>query len=219
MKIAPAIALGFSLALVATACGSTPMQSQVPRTHVDVKDNQPSRPVIHHNPDPVTYEVIVTIKDAPGPFEVVKAAMQYEVLDERCLPDLGGMSGSRASLLEWVPVELAKRPDGTYRGLIRDGLLKDEDYYGLGICHWSLVTVQFKLQAHDNQVDTEFSYHLWHDDIEAAADKRVYFPRRAYPKTSIEGMTFPGEEKIERFKPEARDKLFTLDLSIKEDEK
>jgi hypothetical protein len=29
-------------------------------------------------------------------------------------------------------------------------------------------------------------------------------------------MTFPGEEKIERFKPEARDDLFTLNLSIKE---
>ncbi|WP_340647891.1 hypothetical protein [Pseudoxanthomonas winnipegensis] len=216
MKSASVIAPGLLLALVATACGSTPMQSQVPRTHVDVKDNQPPKPVIQRNPHPTAYEVTVAIKDAPGPFEVVKAAMQYEVLDPACRPDLGGMAGTRASLLEWVPVELAKQADGTYRGTIYDGLLKDEDYYGLGVCHWSLVTVQFKLKAHDNETDTEFSYHLWHEDIAAGAAKRAYFPRRAYPSTSIPGMTFPGEEKIERFKQEARDKLFTLNLSIKE---
>ncbi len=219
MKTASAIALGFSMALAATSCGSIAMQSQVPRTHMDVKDNQPPKPVIQRNPHPTAYEITLAIKDAPGPFEVVKAAMQYEVLDPTCRPDLGGMAGTRVSLLEWVPVELAKQADGTYRGKIYDGLLKDEDYYGLGVCHWSLVTVQFKLQAQKNQVDTEFSYHLWNEDIADSAVKKVYFPRRAYPKTSIEGMTFPGEEKIERFKPEARDKLFTLNLIIKEDEK
>jgi hypothetical protein len=219
MKSASVTALGLFLALAATACGSTPMQSQVPRTHVDVKDNQPPRPVIQRNPHPTAYQVSVSIKDAPGPFEVVKAAMQYEVLDPSCRPDLGGMAGTRASLLEWVPVDLHKQADGTYRGMIYDGLLKDEDYYGLGVCHWSLVTVQFKLIAEDNESDTEFSYHLWHDDIVSNAVKKAYFPQRAYPKTSIEGMTFPGEEKIERFKPEARGKLFTINLIIKEDEK
>jgi hypothetical protein len=216
MKSASVIAPGLFLALVATACGSTPMQSQVPRTHVDVKDNQPPKPVIQRNPHPTAYQVTVSIKDAPGPFEVVKAAMQYEVLDPACRPDLGGMAGTRASLLEWVPVELARQADGTYRGTIYDGLLKDEDYYGLGVCHWSLVTVQFVLMAHDNETDTEFSYHLWRKDFALGTDKRAYFPRTAYPKTSIAGMTFPGEEKIERFKPEARDDLFTLNLSIKE---
>ena len=190
------------------------MQSQVPRTHVDVKDNQPPKPVIQRNPHPTAYEVTLAIKDAPGPFEVVKAAMQYEVLDKQCLPDLGGMAGTRASLLEWVQVELSKQADGTYRGEIYDGLLKDEDYYGLGVCHWSLVTVQFKLQAHDNEEDARFSHHIFHDDIRVGADIQAYFWNGRYPKGAFPGMTVPSELDLEKFKPSVRDQLFSLDLKL-----
>jgi len=214
MKTASAIALGFSMALAATSCGSIAMQSQVPRTHVDVKDNQPPKPVIQRNPHPTAYEVTLAIKDAPGPFEVVKAAMQYEVLDKQCLPDLGGMAGTRASLLEWVQVELSKQADGTYRGEIYDGLLKDEDYYGLGVCHWSLVTVQFKLQAHDNEEDARFSHHIFHDDIRVGADIQAYFWNGRYPKGAFPGMTVPSELDLEKFKPSVRDQLFSLDLKL-----
>lgn len=215
MKSASVIAPGLLLALVATACGSTPMQSQVPRTHVDVKDNQPPKPVIHRNPHPTAYEVTLALKDAPGPFEVVKAAMQYEVLDPACRPDLGGMAGTRASLLEWVPVELAKQADGTYRGTIYDGLLKDEDYYGLGVCHWSLVTTQFKLLKSEERDSPSFSYHLWHEDLHHAHEVRAYFPRSAYASSDRSGIAYPGEESPSRFKPEVRDQLFTLIISTK----
>ncbi|WCE05959.1 hypothetical protein [Pseudoxanthomonas sp. JBR18] len=214
MKSASVIAPGLILALAATACGSTPMHSQVPRTHVDVKDNQPPRPVIQRNPHPTAYEVTVAIKDAPGPFEVVKAAMQYEVLEPSCRPDLGGMAGTRASLLEWIPVELHKQADDTYRGTIYDGLLKDEDYYGLGVCHWSLVTVQFKLLKSLQESDPSFSYHLWHEDLQHATQVPAYFPRSAYNDTSSEGIAFPGVDSPEKFKPEARDKLFVMSISI-----
>lgn len=214
MKSASVIAPGLFLALVATACGSTPMQSQVPRTHVDVKDNQPPKPVIQRNPHPVAYNVTVAIKDAPGPFEVVKAAMQYEVLDPACLPDLGGMAGTRASLLEWVPAELVMQNDGTYRGMIYDGLLKDEDYYGLGICHWSLVTVQFQLQAHDKEEDAKFSHHIFHDDIKDGAQISAYFWDGRYPKGAFPGMTVPSELDRAKFKESVRDQLFILDFKL-----
>ncbi len=215
MKSASVIAPGLFLALAATACGSAPMQSQVPRTHVDVKDNQPPKPVIQRNPHPTAYEITVAIKDAPGPFEVVKAAMQYEVLDPNCRPDLGGMAGTRASLLEWVPVELAKQADGTSHGTIYDGLLKDEDYYGLGVCHWSLVTVQFKLFKTSGENEASFSYHLWHEDLQHGHEVPAYFPRTAYSISDSEAFAFPGETSPMRFKPEVRDKLFTLTISIK----
>lgn len=217
MKSASVIAPGLFLALAATACGSAPMQSQVPRTHVDVKDNQPPKPVIQRNPHPTSYEITVAIKDAPGPFEVVKAAMQYEVLDPNCRPDLGGMAGTRASLLEWVPVELAKQADGTYHGTIYDGLLKDEDYYGLGVCHWSLVTVQFKLQAHDNEVDTEFSHHIFYEDIKDGATIHAYFWNGRYPKGAFPGMTAPSETDPGKFKSTVRDQLFTVEFRLAKD--
>lgn len=215
MKTASAIALGFSLALAATACGSSAMQSQVPRTHVDVKDNQPPKPVIQRNPHPVAYEVTVSIKDAPGPFQIFDAAMQYQVLDPSCRPDLGGMAGTRATLVEWVPVQLTPSGDGSYRGLIYENLLKDENYYGLGVCHWKMVAVQFRLKASQNPSDAEFSYHLHHDELKDGAETKAYFWKGMYPKAAVDGMTVPANDGPDKFKSELRGQLFHLQLDLK----
>lgn len=217
MKSASVIAPGLLLALVATACGSTPMQSQVPRTHVDVKDNQPPKPVIHRNPHPAAYEVTLAIKDAPGPFEVVDAAMQYQVLDPNCRPDLGGMAGTRATLVEWVPVQLLPAANGGYRGVIYEDLLKDEDYYGLGVCHWTMVAVQFRLKATSKPSDAEFSYHLHRDDIRDGASLKAYFWKGMYPRAPVDGMTVPGNETPDKFKNEVRDQLFYLQVELKKE--
>lgn len=216
MKPASALAFGLSLALATAACGSSAMQTQAPHLpHVDVKDNKPPRPQIKRNPHPAAYEVTLTIDNAPGPFGVVKAAMQYEVLDERCLPDLGGMAGTKASLLEWVPVELQHVSGNTYRGTVYDDLLVDEDYYGLGVCHWSLVAAQFKLQAGVEKGETRFSHHIFHGDLTREGQIQAYFWKGHYPKESIENMPVPGEEDIGKFKPEVRDQLFVATFDIK----
>ncbi len=182
---------------------------------VDVKDNQPPRPQIKRNPNPTAYEITMTIENAPGPFGIVKAAMQYEVLDESCLPDLGGMAGTKASLLEWVPVELSHVSGNIYRGVVYDNLLVDEDYYGLGVCHWSLVTTQFKLQAGAVQGESRFSHHIFHDDLVKAGQQKVYFWKGHYPKESIENMPVPSEQDIKKFKPEVLDELFALAFNIR----
>lgn len=216
MKAPPVLALGLSLAVALTACGTAAMQSKAPTPSLDVKDRQPPRPQIKRNPHPVAYDITVTIENAPGPFGVVKAAMQYEVLEDSCRPDLGGMAGTRASLLEWVPVELRHVSGTTYRGVIYDNLLVDEDYYGLGVCHWSLVTVQFKLQAGVSDNETRFSHHVFHDDLVSKSKVRAHFWRGDYPEVeTIPRMLIPGEEDSGKFKPEYRDELFTLDLAIK----
>lgn len=214
MKSASVTALGLFLALAATACGSTPMQSQVPRTHVDVKDNQPPRPVIQRNPHPTAYQVSVSIKDAPGPFEVFDAAMQYQVLDPSCRPDLGGMAGTRATLVEWVPVKFVPSGDGGYHGVIYENLLKDEDYYGLGICHWKMVAVQFRLKASSKPSDAEFSYHLHHDEVMDDARIKAYFWKGMYPKASVDGLTVPANASPEKFKAELRGDLFYLQVDL-----
>lgn len=216
MKPTPVLALGLSLAVALTACGTAAMQSNAPTPSLDVKDRQPPRPQIRRNPHPIAYDITVTIENAPGPFGVVKAAMQYEVLDDSCRPDLGGMAGTKASLLEWVPIELRHVSGSTYRGVIYDNLLVDEDYYGLGVCHWSLVAAQFKLQAGVSDNETRFSHHVFHEDLVGKERIRAYFPDRAYPEVpDIPKMLYPGEERLEAFRPESRDHLFALDLVIR----
>jgi hypothetical protein len=215
MKQTPVIALGLFLALLTTSCGSAAMHNPSPVRPVDVKDNQPARPQIRRNPNPTAYEITMTIENAPGPFGIVKAAMQYEVLDESSLPDLGGMAGTKASLLEWVPVELSHVSGNTYRGVVYDNLLVDEDYYGLGVCHWSLVTTQFKLQAGVVQGESRFSHHIFHEDLVSKDKIRSYFWNGRYPKGKLEDIPVSGEEDILKFKPEVRDELFVLAFDIR----
>ena len=186
-----------------------------PVRHADVKDNQPPRPQIRRNPNPTAYEITMKIENAPGPFGIVKAAMQYEVLDDSCLPDLGGMAGTKASLLEWVPVELSRVSGDTYRGVVYDDLLVDEDYYGLGVCHWSLVTTQFKLRAGAVEGESRFSHHIFHDDLVGKKNIRSHFWSGRYPKGKLDDMPVPGEEDATKFKPEVRDELFVLDFQIR----
>src|SRR5690606_27347179 len=143
---------------------------------------------IKRNPNPTAYEITMTIENAPGPFGIVRAAMQYEVLDLDCRPYLGGMAGTRASLLEWVPVELNHVSGTTYRGVIYDNLLVDEDYYSLGVCHWSLVTTQFKLQAGEVEGEARFSHHIFHDDLVSKDRITAHFWKGRYPKGRIENM-------------------------------
>ena len=217
MKFTSVIATGILLALFAIAGGSTPMQSQVLRTHVGVKDNRPPKPVINRNPHPTAYEVNVAIKDAPGPFEVVDAAMQYQVLDPSCRPDLGGMAGTRAALVEWVPVKLLPASNGGYRGVIYEDFLKDDDYYGLGVCHWTMVAVQFRLKATSKPSDAEFSYHLHRDHISDGASLKAYFWKGMYPRSPVDGMTVPGNETPDKFKTEVRNQLFYLQMDLKKE--
>ena len=217
VKHAPVTALGLLFAALTTSCGLPAMQTPSrPVQPMDVKDNQPPRPQIRRNPKPTAYEVTMTIENAPGPFASVKAAMQYEVLDERCLPDLGGMAGTRASLLEWVPVELQQISGNTYRGVIYDNLLTDEDYFGLGVCHWSLVTTQFKLMAGESDDDARFSHHLFHNQIVEDGTVRAHFWSGHYPKDDVlPKMPVPGEENLEKFKADAREQVFALKFDIK----
>ncbi|MQQ99823.1 hypothetical protein [Glaciimonas soli] len=44
-------------------------------------------PDIKQNPHPkMRYEITLTIKDAPGPFDAVTGFMQYDVTNEQCSP-------------------------------------------------------------------------------------------------------------------------------------
>lgn len=211
--------VGASLALAATACGTSAMQTDAPSSGRQERPNETQRdakpPVPKRNPNPTAYEITMTIENAPGPFGVVKAAMQYDVSNQQCLPRLGGMAGTRVSALEWVEIELQRVSPNTYRGRFYDDLLVDEDYYGLGVCRWSLVTTQFRLQATGAKGETEFTEHLFHRDLTGASAIRNYYWKGYYPHAFIEDFPAGGERDVSKFKPDVRDELFVLDFSIR----
>jgi hypothetical protein len=214
-----AFALNLSLALSLTAlfaaCGTASMPATAPP--IDVKDRQPPRPEIKRNPHPTAYEIVMRIENPPGPFAVIEGFMQYDTgFDNPCMPDLGGMAGTRMRLSESIPVRYEKIAENTYRGVVYTDLLVAEDYYGLGVCEWKMVAARVSLKATGAPGETSFFENIFYDDLVSMDSYQAYFSRRWYPRDAvIEDMRIPGETSQEKFKPEFRADLFKLDFSIR----
>lgn len=220
----PFLAAG-ALALAVTACGSAAMQPTTPsgtpsgvpeheRPNEIQRDAKP--PVPRRNPHAVAYDITLTLHDAPGPFAVVKAGMDYEVANPLCLPRLGGMSGTRVQATQDVPIDLVRIAPNVYRGRFHDDLFVDEDYYGLGVCHWRLTGIGFGLRATGADGETRFGDVIFHDDLVGGRSQRIYFEKHFYPSTEIPDFPATGERDLSKFKPEyrGRDHLFMLEIAV-----
>lgn len=98
-------------------------------------------PKIELNPHPAMhYALAVVIDGAPGAFDSVDASADYGVTDYGCVPEQP-VSGARHLPGKHVPLRLVKASDTTYTTEIYVDLLKDEDYFGKGVCHWKLAGI------------------------------------------------------------------------------
>lgn len=212
--------VGASLALAATACGTSAMQTDAPSTGRQERPNEAQRdakpPVPKRNPNPTAYEITMTIENAPGPFGVVEGVMQYETaLNDPCLPRLGGMAGTRMRLKERIPVRFEKAGDGRYRGIVQTDLLVDEDYFGLGVCRWTMAEARIELRATGNDHDTTFFDGLTPADIESETTQSFHFWSGMYPAAAPGGINQPGQSDPTKFNPDAREDLFKVTLSTR----
>lgn len=132
MKTVFALASILSLASITAACGTSM-----------------NNPDIKHNPDPkMRYEITVTIEGAPGPFDSAEGIAFYEVNNKACVPERGGpLNPLRLPPHTELPFSLTRINDHQYQGTIYLDLLMDEDYFGLGVCHWSLSNIATKLKV------------------------------------------------------------------------
>lgn len=161
--------------------------------YADVKERAPPRPELKRNPDPTPYEFTVTLSDAPGPFASVNGFMQYETKsNDPCMPDLGGMSGTRMRIIEDVPFALTKSSDGTYRGVIYPDLFVDHDYFGLGPCHIGFIAARVEFRISGEKGESPFIENLSNDAV--ASEKALVsgFLRRQYPGGTVGGAPVPS---------------------------
>lgn len=87
------------------------------------------------NPHPVQrYEVIATA-DAPGPWDSVKGYVSFGVTNVNCVPR-DPFSGARNVPNTDFEFEMTKVGPNTWKGYFYRDALQDENYFGLGICHW-----------------------------------------------------------------------------------
>jgi hypothetical protein len=188
-----------SLALITSACGS-PMKT----------------PDIKQNPHPkMRYEITMTIQGAPGPFDSVSGFVQYKVSNERCVP-LTPISGARLTPEKTFPIDFSRVSDSVYKGTLYVDLLQDEDYYGLGVCHWSIVAASADLKIRDAALTPA----IFHDDIVAQKSVATYFVNDDYLDSSNANggeRVVSGNPNRAFYLPESRTDLFSVALAAKED--
>lgn len=95
-------------------------------------------PDIKMNANPrMRYEISVSFKDAPHGFDAVSAHVDYQVSNRACVP-MTPVAGVTVPPSKRVPVQLKPVGPTQYVGEIYADLIQDEDYYGKGVCHWTV---------------------------------------------------------------------------------
>lgn len=169
------------------------------------------KPNIKQNPSPkMRYEMTVTVDGAPGPFDSIQASAGYDVANDRCVPLTPGI-GATIAPQNSVPVPLTHLHGDVYRGAIYLDLLQDEDYYGLGVCHWKMTSVSIDLGIRQ----ATMSSYLSEDAVLAQNSTTRYFSNRSYSSPDSNGVD-EGNPKASDFEEEAN-QTFAVTLTAKED--
>ena len=190
-----------SLALITSACGSS-MKT----------------PDIKLNPHPrMRYEITMTIDGAPGSFDSVTAFVQYKVSNDRCVP-LQPISGATLAPEDSVPLDLTKVSDKVYTAQFYVDLLQDEDYYGMGVCHWEVVAATAVLQVKK----VGFSPDLAKNEILEQKPATRYFSAHQYADAKQDKLAPPVSSgmlpsEYKGLKPEWQNDMFSVTLAARED--
>ena len=141
-------------------------------------------PKVQINPNPsARYRVHFTVDKTPKQFDAIDALVNYDIANEDCLPR-DKFSGARRAPSGRIYATLEKAADGsTVANIATDGLL-DEDYYGLGVCHWKFVAVSIRLHV-DKLI---YSTALFEADLkkENVTDRR--FPLSGFSASDLEAI-------------------------------
>ncbi|WP_454691102.1 hypothetical protein [Achromobacter aloeverae] len=127
------------------------------------------------------YEITATVSDPSLAFEPVQGYADYVVDTPNCVP-LTRFTGATIVPEYRAPIELRRVAPNTYRGELVFDLPKDEDYYGQGVCHWTLVAVSADLHRHK----VNFSPALYKDKLLATGKVVRYFSKKSYAADEME---------------------------------
>ncbi len=190
----------FSLTLITSGCGASTMKTP------DIKQNPNAKQ---------RYEITMTIDGAPGPFDAISGFVQYKVANDQCVPLTKG-SGATLVPEKSIPINLTRISDKLYKGTFYSDQLQDEDYYGMGVCHWEVVAATTALKVKSAYLSPD----IFLNDILAQKAVTTYFADGEYQDARDGKDTFPtitGSLKKSDYLPESRSDIFTITLAAKED--
>ena len=202
-----------AVALAACAPARNDMDPKPDASATDATQDAPRRKL---NPSPRrAYTITLTIRNAPGPFGSVEGVAQYDVDNEDTCGQVNGSTGTPYRMTSNEPFSLRKVSESEYQGTIHADLIQDEDYYGKGICRWSLTEVRARLRATGDERETRFVPDMLAAQVLAQQSVVTYFRTAIYPRDAIiHGWANFGQVDRQKFAPKIRDEdLFTVTLS------
>jgi len=139
-------------------------------------------PDIKLNPNPhISYEIVAKVLGAPGDLETRSGHVEYQVMNPACVP-MTPFSGATLEPRKSLPVAFERIGDGDYAAIVYLDQMQDEDYFGLGECHWSIVAVS----ADFPHGKMDFSPALYQKHILSGANVPWYFSFKSYENSDDE---------------------------------
>jgi hypothetical protein len=165
------------------------------------------------NPSPKRgFGFVVTIENAPGPFEFVKGGAQYDVSNDDECGHMNEWAGVAERIRSQEDVALTKVSDTEYRGVVYLDWMLDEDYYGRGVCHWELTAAGVTLRATGKDGETLFHSAIMAEQLVAGGTEELYYWKGRYPRSTMDNFRDYGSPTRDRFKPELRNDLFKVTI-------
>lgn len=172
------------------------------------------KPDIKNNPHPTQrYELTVTVKGAPGPFDKVVGNVLYQVHNPDCVPH-APVTGAADIPNTVLQIDLARVDDHTWKGYFFRDQLQDENYFGLGVCHWQVMSAGPHLQVHGMSLNP--APDLWNEPAEQSVTK--YFSIGEFSNRSLEGSAMQWRATDEKVVQQP-DAYFPVTVSVKESTK
>ncbi|MBH1513946.1 hypothetical protein I5U09_12100 [Stenotrophomonas maltophilia] len=168
------------------------------------------------NPAPKqAYELVLTLKGAPGPFAVVEGVAQYDAINYADCGRIVPATGTAGRITSQEPITLHKVSENEYRGTFYLDRMLDEDYYGRGVCHWTLTGVGAMLRATTSKADTRFLTFIDKKRMEYDSPLTLYYPNLVYPRAdTVANFGASGEEAPSGYSEELRNALFSTTTTV-----
>lgn len=126
------------------------------------------------------YEVTAT-SDAPGPWDSVKGYLEYEVANPGCTPENRFMGEHLMPRIVGHDFEMTRVDKKTWKGYFYRDFMRDDNYYGLGVCHWEPSSVSAVFVAHK----VVFGAGAVFADFLGNESQTEYFKKSAYGNLKI----------------------------------
>jgi len=140
----------------------------------------PSNPA--KNPHPVKRYVVTATSYAPGPWDAVEGVAFFDVINKKCVP-MDSFTGGQSPPNTSVHFEMTRMNEKTWKGYFYRDALVDEDYFGLGVCHWDVTSLAPVFTVHSEK----FGASTWFEDALHKGAQTTYFKKSEFLDHSLGG--------------------------------